>query len=115
MTTVLFEYHPANIGSWDGKWSGSGKVFAKLKSISKEQKEKLEQMGFSIQKGDSHSFHYDFWDGWSCNVIMKVGTKKEFQSIMKQSQGFLGYDWMIKDILECGRIVGENRRKDRKL
>ena len=101
---ISFEYHTTQIGSWDKKWSGSGKVFAKLKTISKEQKEKLEKMGFAIQKGKSHSFHYDFQDGWACNVTMTVGTKKEFQSIMRQSQGFLGYDWMIQDILENGQI-----------
>ena len=38
MMTLLFEYHTTSVGSWDKKWSGTGKVFAKLKTISKEKR-----------------------------------------------------------------------------
>lgn len=105
MTVLLFEYGHTNIGSWDGKWSGSGKVYAKEVNLTKGLKEHLEALGIDCGKGKNHTFHYDFKDGWACNVTMTVGTKTEFKEIMKHSQGFLGYDWMIDSILKYGRIL----------
>lgn len=36
---------------------------------------------------------------------MTVGNKKDFEGIMKLSEGFMGYDWFIDSILENGKIV----------
>lgn len=105
MTVLLFEYVHTNIGSWDKKWSGSGKVYAKEVNLTKDLKEHLEALGIDCGNGKNHTFHYDFKDGWACNVTMTVGTKTEFKKIMKHSQGFLGYDWMIDSILKYGRIL----------
>ena len=38
MTVLLFEYGHSKIGSWDGKWSGEGSVFAKEVLLTKERK-----------------------------------------------------------------------------
>lgn len=105
MTVLLFEYSHTSIGSWDRKWSGSGKVYAKEVNLTKGLKEHLEALGIDCGNGKNHTFHYDFKDGWACNVTMIVGTKTEFKEIMKHSQGFLGYDWMIDSILKYGRIL----------
>ncbi len=36
---------------------------------------------------------------------MTVGAKKDFEEIMKRSEGFLGYEWIIDSILKYGKIV----------
>lgn len=111
MRTLLFEYGHSNVGSWDGKWSGDKKIYAKKVVITKEKEELLKSLGIPMTKGSKKEFLYDFGDGWTAKVIMTVGTSREFDPIVKRSGGFLGYDWMIDEILKHGRILKRDERK----
>lgn len=105
MTVLLFEYGHSKINTWDKKWSGEGKVFAKEVPLTTKKREKLIELGFDLHRGAKKTFTYDFGDGWVANVTMTVGNKKDFEGIMKLSEGFMGYDWFIDSILENGKIV----------
>lgn len=86
-----------NNNAWNGKWTGEGKLYARVKSFSahafKEQLSKL--------VGD-HS--YSFGDGWRANVEVKVVTTDEKRKLLKQTAGFCGYEWMISSLIDHGSI-----------
>lgn len=111
MRTLLFEYGHTNIGSWDRKWPGEGRVYAKSKKIYKEQEEFLASKGISMKIGEQTTFIHNFEDGWTAKVTVTVGRASDFADILKRSEGFLGYDWMIDNILEHGRILTQKELK----
>lgn len=114
MTTALFEYGHTSIGSWNGAWSGTGNLYAKTVSLSKKQIQTLKENGIETKIGSKASFFYDFGDGWKAKVYMTIGYAKDFRKTMTRSKGFLGYDWMIDEILEHGKILTAEERKEEK-
>ena len=64
MTVLLFEYGHSKINTWDRKWSGEGKVFAKEVFLTTKKREKLIELGFDLHRGAKKTFTYDFGDGW---------------------------------------------------
>ena len=97
MKTMLFELVSSN--------ASKDKVHVLMVRIGEEPEERVKQLGLSLEDGKKYTFYYDFNDGWACNVIMTVGTREEFDPILTQSKGFLGYEWMATSILEYGRIL----------
>lgn len=91
------------VGSWNGKWTGSENYYARVINFtkkygsSKKAKEKLETL-------DGNSFYYNFGDGWSASIDVRVVTSTEARQIRKKSRGFYGYEWMIDSILSKGEI-----------
>lgn len=86
-----------NNNAWNGKWSGEGKCYARVKSFTgREFKEKLSKL--------VGNHYYSFGDGWGANVQVKVVTPEEKRKLLKQSLGFCGYDWMIDSLLSHGWI-----------
>lgn len=87
-----------NIGSWNGQFSGSGKFYCTVKSypIESDIPKKVLSMGYG--------YHYDFGDGWSANVKAEKIKGNQKAKYKKASQGFYGYEWMIKEIETFGRI-----------
>ena len=80
-------------GSWNGKWSGDGDLFARVKYNRSVPKEVI-----------GRNFDYDFGDGWTANVEVKKVDAKEAKRIRKESRGFSTYDWMIESIIKFGSI-----------
>ena len=111
MTVLLFEYGHTSVGSWNGDWAGRGATYAKQVAVDAKKLKELKELGVSTEIGSKSSFFYDFGDGWKAKVWMTVGYKKDFKDIMKVSKGFLGYDWMIDEILSFGRILSKDERK----
>jgi hypothetical protein len=88
-----------NVGSWNGHWSGEGVVYAQTRRIT--SKAILDR----IFKGKSEAaFPYDFGDGWRASVNVSSIPAAEATKLMKRSQGFRGYDWMIAEIINYGYI-----------
>ena len=86
-----------NNNAWNGKWTGEGKCYARVKSFSsRELKEKLTKL--------VGNHYYNFGDGWGANVQVKIVTSEEKRKLLKQTIGFCGYDWMIDSLLSHGRI-----------
>ena len=101
---VSFELTMPNVGSWNGKWTGADKKYFLIKSLSKIQ---LSNIDFKENKA---SFYYNFGDCWGANVTAEIIDAKEAIRRRKNSMGFAGYDWMVAEIIEHGRILSRDER-----
>ena len=93
---ALFVITMPNCNTWNSHWSGENKIYAKSLVAFRRNKPIYEK----LQEGN---YGYNFGDGWWANVEVRF-NKRETNSIMKNSKGFLGYDWMIYDICKYGEI-----------
>ena len=87
---LIFTLSMPNVGSWNGKWSGTSNSYAVKRKVNRKIVESL------IGK----SFYYNFGDGWGANVSVKTVKNRE-----KVSGKFCGYDWMIDSIIKNGKII----------
>lgn len=98
MVPVFILTMPSN-SAWNGKWTGEGKLYARArKGIKAETITKIMQRP---------RYTYSFGDGWVAAVEVKLMTGAEASKLMKKSEGFCGYDWMIDEILKHQKITGE--------
>lgn len=89
--------------SWNGRWSGEGKLYAIVrKFVGKKETEKARVI---LAKG---YYHYGWPDGWRAGITVKECTGPEARKIRKASQGFCGYDWMVTSILARGKILADH-------
>ena len=97
---ISFELSMPNNNSWNGKWSGEDRFYAKVVNLGRTKKatEKGQEI---IDKG---YFHYNFGDGWAAGITAKEVDTKQAAAIRKKSVGFCGYEWMIDSIRQNGRI-----------
>lgn len=94
---ALFILTMPKIGSWNGKWSGEGRLYADRRRAFFRNKATYP----NLKEG---KFYYRWDDGWTACVEVKFVTPSEAKKTMKQSKGFCGYDWMIDDLLKYGEI-----------
>lgn len=103
---LSFELTMPNVGSWNGQWTGQSSKYYRHRNVSKQEAEKI------LAGKERNSWYYNFGDGWGANVsVVKVlaGEKNKRERI---SKGFLGYDWMIDEILKYGRILERQERQE---
>lgn len=95
---ICFELSMPNRGSWNGRWSGEGDLYAKIVNFSKA---KISQE--KAQKILSEDSYYHRWDdGWGASISVREVDSKESVKIKRKSKGFCGYDWMINNIISHG-------------
>jgi hypothetical protein len=101
MTIICFELSMPDRGSWNGRWSGEGRPYARIRKFggSKATKEKAARI---LAEG---SYYYNFADGWGASVSVRDVTPSEAAKIERKSAGFCGYDWMIDSIIRDGEIL----------
>lgn len=95
MKTFRFVLGMPNVGSCNGKWTGSGKNYVIFRTLKNAECENIEEK----------TYRYDFGDGWSASVTVTktdAATKRKNQ---KKSDGFAGYDWMVDSIIKHGEII----------
>ncbi len=97
---------PGN-NSWDGKWSGEGRLYAIVKTFS-SQKAQLH----ATQILAEGSYGYNFGDGWYARVDVKAVDASESRKIRKNSKGFCGYDWMVESIERHGKILNSLQERE---
>jgi hypothetical protein len=98
--TLCFTLSMPSVNSWNGKWSGAERLYAKVINFGKTKKSN-ENAQFILNK---ECFYYNFGDGWSACVTVKEVDSKEAATVRKKSDGFCGYDWMIDSIIDIGEI-----------
>lgn len=91
---------PGN-NSWNGKWSGDGRLYCVVKSFTKQA-----TVDKILSRG---SYGYDFGDGWYARVEVRQVDAEESRKLRAASQGFCGYEWMIDSILEYGKIFASHQ------
>jgi len=87
-----------NRNSWNNKWTGDGRGFYVVKRYT-DKSPVLE----CVDKSNSH--YYNFGDGWGASVEIKRVAREEAAKYKKRSEGFQGYNWMVDQIEEHGRIL----------
>ena len=105
MILVAFELSMPSAGSWNGKWTGEDRYYARVRNITKHMGEKYE-----IESKLDKYFTYRWNDGWCAGVHVRKVDHKEAAKIRKKSAGFCGYDWMIDSILYFGDIQTRSDR-----
>jgi hypothetical protein len=97
---------PGN-NSWNGRWSGDGKLYAVTHEfLGPEQERRAAEL---IAK---RNFGYDFGDGWRANIEVREVDALEATQMRDRSQGFYGYDWMIDSILAHGKIMRRDQEAE---
>lgn len=104
-THLSFELTMPNRASWNGKWTGDEKKFFRGRSLDSKDAEIL------LGGKDKSSFYYNFGDGWGANVLVEKVSAMENRKRLKKSAGFYGYDWMIDEIINHGRILERKTRQ----
>jgi len=88
----------SNVGSWNGKWTGTDNFYCRVRSYAPKS-EKIK----NLLASPNH--YYNFGDGWGASISIEECKAKEAAKFKKMSAGFRGYDWMIDEIEEYGRIL----------
>ena len=89
MKRVEFRLSMPSVGSWNGRWSGEGRNYVIVRTLPDEQARVL----------DKGSWFYRWDDGWGASVRARVMERGER---VRKSDGFSGYDWMVRNILDHG-------------
>lgn len=106
-TVALFILTMPKNNSWNGKWTGEGRLFAYSQVAFRRGKAIFP----NLKEGN---FYYDFDDGWVAKVEVKYVTLSEARQVMRRSEGFGSYSWMCDEIMNLGRIktVQERRQEN---
>lgn len=93
MKRVVFTLSMPNVGSWNGKWTGEGRNYTITRTLKDDKATEI------VTKSP---FYYSFGDGWCASIAIRILSVGE---IVKKSNGFYGYDWMVDSIERAGKIV----------
>jgi hypothetical protein len=96
---VSFELDMPNPPSWNGKWSGEGKLYCVIRNVgsSRDARAKWEKL--------IGRYSHRWEDGWTAIITVREVTSTAAIRMRKQSAGFCGYEWMIDAIAKHGKIV----------
>lgn len=108
-TKLVFILTMPNVGSWNGKWTGSSNLYCRVRKVNKTIREKV------LKGKESRSWHYSWNDGWGANVEARLVTAPEAKKMEKLSKGFCGYDHFIDEIIWYDEILTESDRKQKQL
>lgn len=98
---IVFELTMPGVGSWNGKWSGAGKLYVRTRKEREVPKDYWNKC-----------FFYRWDDGWEACVSTILMPAKEARKLEKKSNGFCGYDWMIESIIKYGGIFTEHELEE---
>jgi hypothetical protein len=107
---VSFQLTMPNVGSWNGKWTGSDRKYYVVKKISDRYMKSKEHFKALLEKRKDY-WHYSWNDGWGANVTAEIIDGTEARKRRKETVGFAGYEWMIDSILYYGSIMNTNEMK----
>jgi hypothetical protein len=93
MIRIEFRLSMPSSPSWNGAWSGAGRNYSIVKSLTDKAASAL--MGDKATRAWFHSWD----DGWGARVSARVVMAGER---LPKSDGFAGYDWMVANILDHG-------------
>lgn len=126
MKTISFELTMPNVGSWNGKWTGSENKYFIIQKFDNKTAEKIMEgakqrpiyEGIFTRKlvgltQPTKSYYYNFGDGWGANIQLEIIDYKEANKRRKTSKGFCGYGWMVDSIVKYDEILTSNQRKEK--
>ena len=105
---LAFTLTMPGVASWNGRWSGDGRLYVAVRSFGNSQKTRAKLQPI-IDKG---SYSYGWSDGWRAAVTVREVEAREGTRLQKVSNGFCGYEWMIDSILAYGRILADHEKPE---
>ena len=102
MKRIEFRLSMPGRASWDGGWSGEGRNYAIVRTLTDGDAAKL--MNNTAEKGWFHRWP----DGWTAQITARVVPSGER---LKKSAGFCCYDWMVSNILDHGNTRTKDAMK----
>lgn len=100
---LAFELSMPTANSWNGRWSGEGRCYARLETF---RGVKGGQRAAEILAKAPYYYHWS--DGWSAAVSVREVTPAEARTLRKKSVGMAGYDWMVETIRLYGKILADH-------
>ena len=100
---IVFELYMPHSGSWNGKWTGEGRNYIRTMDQRKVPKEYWNK-----------DFYYRWDDGWEACVSVRQCDSSTARKLERKSDGFCGYDWMIRSIVKHGQILTESEQENLK-
>lgn len=102
---ICFELSMPSHNSWNGRWSGENRLYAKVVNFSNSKvgREKAEK----VLAG--RSYYHRWSDGWGASISVREVDGKESASIKRRSDGFCGYGWMIDNIIDYGDCYNKEK------
>jgi hypothetical protein len=102
---VSFELSMPGNNSWNGKWSGEGRLYCRIKNVgtTKGARAKWEKL--------IGHHHYRWSDGWAAMITVREVTSSAARKLRKDSKGFCGYEWMIDSLARYGKILAGDEVK----
>jgi hypothetical protein len=101
-TRIAFTLSMPCTNSWNGRWSGDGRLFVIVRSYNDKRAKQILSRS---------SYRYSFGDGWVADVSVEEVDEKQARSLRRRSDGFQSYDWMVNSIEMDGEIYGPMRPK----
>ena len=88
------------VSSWNNQWTGQNNLYVIVRNIGTSKKDK------QIWKSrlENPNYMYSFGDGWVANVEISEVTDLEARKLVRKSQGFCGYGWMVNSICKHNKI-----------
>lgn len=90
---IVFTLTMPHRGSWNNKWSGE-------RSLHVIVRRECDIPRSIVNK----SFRYRWDDGWEAEISVKQMKWADAKKLEQSSDGFCGYDWMVKSIIATGSI-----------
>ncbi len=100
---ICFELSMPRNNAWNNKWTGEDNCYVIVENFGKNKK--AQELAINILY--TKEFHYDFGDGWLACISVRRITKDEAKQLRKKSEGFAGYEWMVKSIKDKLEISAE--------
>lgn len=101
---VAFKLSMPGSPSWNGKWSGEGRLYCLTRSFTgKKGEEKAKKLV------DDGPYGYHWEDGWSASISAEIVTAPEAAKLRAASMGFASYNWMLESIVLYGRIMDDHQ------
>lgn len=89
---LVFRFSMPSVGSWNDVWAGRDREYTFF-APERDAKHKLKDR-----------YDYDFGDGWTARIDVTKVDSREVPKLRRRSDGFCGYEWMVRSILRHGEI-----------
>lgn len=96
---VAFELTMPVAASWNGKWSGDERRWIVIEKLNDSDAERVLS---------APSYSYRWTDGWCARIAVRAVDSREARKLRSVSSGFYGYEWMVKSIINYGRIYADH-------
>ena len=104
-----------NVGSWNNKWTGADRLYARVINFSKMYGNSDASRTKLNQLLETENYWYNFGDGWTAMITVRQIDGNTKRKVDKLTRGFYQYDWMIYSILSENEILTDMDRKQKHL